>query len=82
MNVDGRWRNVRVDARVEGVVVGVFTVAPGKSRTFAIDVVHMGNTFPPGAVGHTAVRPHYSDGALVILIRPTNIYISAVCDRG
>lgn len=47
MNVNGQRRNVRVDARGEGVVVGVFTVAPGKSQKVAIDFVHMGNTFPP-----------------------------------
>jgi hypothetical protein len=47
MNVNGQRRNVRVDARGEGVVVGVFTVAPGKTQKVAIDFVHMGNTFPP-----------------------------------
>lgn len=47
MNVNGQRRNVRVSARGEGVVVGTFTVAPGKDQKVDITFVHMGNTFPP-----------------------------------
>jgi len=47
MDVNGQRRNVRVDARGEGVVVGVYTVAPGKTQKVSIEFVHMGNTFPP-----------------------------------
>jgi hypothetical protein len=47
MDVGGQRRNVRVDARGEGVLVGTFAVAAGKSHKVAIRFVHMGNTFPP-----------------------------------
>lgn len=47
MDVNGQRRNVRVDARGEGVVVGVFELPPGKDQKLKINFVHMGNTFPP-----------------------------------
>lgn len=50
MDVNGKRHNVRVNARGEGVTIGSFKVAAGKSQKLAVRFVHMGNTFPPAGL--------------------------------
>jgi hypothetical protein len=50
VRVDGRIVEARVDARGEGRVLAVVEVAPGARRPLDLELVHVGNTFPPAGI--------------------------------
>ncbi len=50
VRVDGVLRKVRVDARNEGRVVAVIEVPPGTQRPVSLELVNLGNTFPPAGI--------------------------------
>jgi hypothetical protein len=50
VRVDGRIVEARVDARDEGRVLAVVEVPPGATRPLELELVHVGNTFPPAGI--------------------------------